>query len=90
VNDPPSVAEFAGYLDKTAAPIDKFFNTHGKVYREQNLKEQLSLMRHDEKLTLLSRNGMLIRRPVLVGDSFLLLGFTASAYEDTLLGSRKG
>ena len=56
-------------------PLKKFFNTSGKLYKEMNLKEKLPAMSEEEQLELLSSNGMLIKRPLLISDKGVCVGF---------------
>ena len=80
--DIPTIEELKSWIPLSGLPIDKFFNTSGQVYREQNYKEKLKTMSEDEKIKALSENGMLIKRPLLVTDSKVLVGFKESAYEE--------
>lgn len=73
--DNPSKKELKEWLSKSTYPIKRFFNTSGKLYRELNLKEKLLEMTEDEKLDLLSTDGMLVKRPIIVGDDIVLVGF---------------
>ena len=82
--DTPSKDELQKIISLSNLDIDKFFNTSGLVYRELNLKEKLKDMSFEEKLTLLSSNGMLIKRPLLVTDDFVLVGFKEKEWEDRL------
>ena len=82
--DTPSKDELQKIISLSNLDIDKFFNTSGLVYRELNLKEKLKDMSFEEKLTLLSSNGMLIKRPILVTDEFALVGFKEKEWEDRL------
>ena len=75
VTDTPRQEELRLWQQKFKIPIKKFFNTSGLKYKELNLKEKLSNMSDDEKIELLSSNGMLIKRPLLVDDNFILIGF---------------
>ncbi|HIH36210.1 MAG TPA: arsenate reductase family protein, partial [Methanosphaera sp.] len=63
----------------------KFFNTSGKIYRENKIKDKLPDMSEDEQLELLSTDGMLVKRPVLVGDDFAVTGFRVKEWEEKLL-----
>lgn len=69
---------------KVGYPIKKFFNTSGLKYKELNLKEKLDTMTEEEKLRLLSSNGMLIKRPLLISDSKILIGFREKEWEENL------
>ena len=73
--DNPSKEELKEWLDRGAYSIKKFFNTSGKIYRELNLKEKLLEMTEEEKLELLSTDGMLVKRPIIVGEDIVLVGF---------------
>ena len=68
--------------------IDKFFNTSGLVYRNGNYKEQLKKMSEEEKLKDLAENPMLIKRPLLVGNNFVLVGFNEKNYQ--IIGEKYG
>lgn len=75
VEDTPSYDELKSWITKSRLDIKKFFNTSGLVYKNMNLKEKLNTMTEDEKIKLLASNGMLIKRPILVGENFVLVGF---------------
>ena len=77
----PSKEELTSFYKKSNLPLKKFFNTSGLLYKEMNLKEKLPSMSEDEMLTLLSTNGKLIKRPLLVGEDFTLVGYKEDAYE---------
>lgn len=85
---PPTKEELKFYLTMSKKDIDKFFNTSGLKYKELNLKMKKATLTLDEKLDLLSTDGMLIKRPLLVGDDFILIGFKEKEYEETL--TKKG
>lgn len=82
VTDTPSQEELRLWQQKFKIPIKKFFNTSGLKYKELNLKEKLSNMSDDEKIELLSSNGMLIKRPLLVDDNFILIGFKEDEWSE--------
>lgn len=65
-------------------PLKKFFNTSGLKYRELQLKDKLPTMSQDEALDILASDGMLVKRPVLVGDDFVLTGFKVKEWEEKL------
>ena len=73
--DNPTNIELKEWLGKSTYPIKKFFNTSGNVYRELNLKDKLPKMTEEEKLELLSTDGMLVKRPIIVGEDTVLVGF---------------
>jgi len=71
----PSKDELKKYIELSKRDIDKCFNTSGLKYRELNLKDKLKKMSTDEKLELLSSDGMLLKRPILVSENVVLFGF---------------
>ncbi len=84
VQDTPTIDELNKWVEAHSLNVDKLFNTSGKVYRELGLKDKLKTMSLYEKLSLLASNGMLIKRPLLVGDDFVLVGFKEAAWEASL------
>lgn len=82
--DNPSVEELESWIEKSGLDINRFFNTSGILYREMGLKDKLADMSEDEKLTILSSDGMLVKRPILVGDDFVLVGFKESQWTEKL------
>lgn len=75
VEDNPSFDELKEWQERSGLPLKKFFNTSGLLYREMQLKEKLPDMSGEEKLKLLATNGMLVKRPLIVGDDMVLIGF---------------
>ena len=73
--DNPSLEELTEWHKKSGLPMKKFFNTSGLLYKSLDLKNKLTNMTDDEMLRLLATDGMLVKRPLLVGDSFVLVGF---------------
>lgn len=71
----PSASELKAWYEKSGLPLKKFFNTSGRLYKELNLKEKLPGMSDQEMIELLATDGMLVKRPVIVGDDFVLVGF---------------
>ena len=65
-------------------PLRKFFNTSGMKYRELNLKDRIPTMSEDELFELLSSDGMIVKRPILVGDDFVLVGFKENEWKAAL------
>ena len=63
------------------APLKKFFNASGLLYKSLDLKNKLLQMTEDEMLQLLSEDGMLVKRPLLIGDDFVLVGFKLPEWE---------
>ena len=77
----PTKEELASFYKKSNLPLKKFFNTSGLLYKEMQLKDKLKDMSEDEMLSLLATNGMLVKRPLLVGDDFVLVGFKKEEVE---------
>ena len=73
--DNPTLDELTEWLKKSGLPLKKFFNTSGLLYKSLDLKSKLPTMTEDEMLKLLASDGMLVKRPLLIGDSFVLVGF---------------
>lgn len=73
--DNPTLAELRDWWQKSGLPLKKLFNTSGLLYKSLDLKNRLSLMSDDEALRLLASDGMLVKRPILIGNDFLLVGF---------------
>ena len=71
----PTVEELTEWHKKSGLPLKKFFNTCGMLYKSLDLKNKLPTMTEDEMLKLLASDGMLVKRPLLVGDGFVLVGF---------------
>ena len=71
----PTLEELTGWYKKSGLPLKKFFNTSGLLYKTLDLKNKLPIMTEDEMLKLLATDGMLVKRPLLVGDDFVLVGF---------------
>lgn len=81
----PTFAQLQDWLGKSELDVKRFFNTSGMRYRELELKDKLPQMSEKEKLELLSTDGMLVKRPVLVGDDFVLVGFREAQWAQKLL-----
>ncbi|MGN0143767.1 MAG: arsenate reductase family protein [Clostridium sp.] len=80
VTDTPSKEELMCWIDRSGLEPRKFFNTSGKVYKELGLKDKVKDMSKEEIAEMLSTNGMLIKRPLLIDDSNILVGFKEEAY----------
>lgn len=78
----PTEKEIKEYLKRSGKEIKKFFNTSGILYRELNLKEKLSSMSQEEMLKLLASNGKLIKRPLIIAEKNVLIGFKEEEWED--------
>ena len=83
--DHPDEAALRKYHAMSGLPLKRFFNTSGIQYREQALSQKLPTMPEDEQFRLLASNGMLVKRPLLVGDDFVLVGFKETEWEERLL-----
>lgn len=81
--DRPTREELAVWVKRSGLPLKKFFNTSGLLYKSLELKSKLPTMSEDEMLTLLASDGMLVKRPLLIGEDFVLVGFKEKEY-DTL------
>ncbi len=75
VSENPTAEEISAWQKMSGLDIKRFFNTSGMKYRELGLKDKLENMGYDEKTSLLGSDGMLVKRPVVVGDDFVLVGF---------------
>ena len=80
----PTVEELRTWWKASGLPLKKFFNTSGMLYRELELKDRLSTMSEEEQLELLASNGMLVKRPILVGNGFVRIGFRQGEWEEKL------
>ena len=77
----PTAEELRGWIAVSGLPVRKFFNTSGLLYKELQLKDKLPGMTEDEMIDLLATNGMLVKRPILVGEDFVLVGFKEAEWE---------
>lgn len=75
VEENPSYDELKKWYEKSGLPLKKFFNTSGLLYREMKLKDKLTSMSEDEQLKLLASNGMLVKRPLMVTEDKVRIGF---------------
>ena len=85
VEDNPQADEIKEWWEKSNLPFKRFFNTSGMKYRELKLKDKLPDMSEEEQFDLLATDGILVKRPILVGDDFVLVGFKVKEWEDKLL-----
>jgi len=85
VEQNPSYEELKEWYKKSGMPLKKFFNTSGKLYKEMNLKDRLKEMSEEEQLRLLSTDGMLVKRPLVVGEGFVLTGFREKEWEEKMV-----
>lgn len=82
--DNPSYAELKEWYEKSGLPLKKFFNTSGMLYKEMQLKDKLTVMSEDEQLKLLATNGMLVKRPLVITDTGVLVGFKEAEWTEKL------
>ena len=80
----PSAEELKAWHQMSGLPLKKFFNTSGMLYKEMKLKDKLPEMNDEEKYALLATDGMLVKRPLVIGDSFVLLGFKEADWQENL------
>lgn len=81
---PPTAGELREWHKKSGLPLRRFFNTSGMLYRSLGLKDKLPDMSEEEQLELLASDGMLVKRPLLITDEKILVGFKESEYSDIL------
>lgn len=84
VEDRPSYDELKEWYQKSGLPLKKFFNTSGLLYKEMNLKDKLPAMSEEEQLKLLATNGMLVKRPLIVSEDAVLVGFREAEWKEKL------
>lgn len=82
--DNPTAEELRGWWQASGLPLKRFFNTSGLQYKALGLKDKLPTMSEDEQLELLATDGMLVKRPILVGEDFVLVGFRPAEWEEKL------
>lgn len=84
VEETPKVEELNEWINKSGKEIKRWFNTSGLKYKELNLKEKLSTMSDEEKIELLASDGMLIKRPLLISNKGIFIGFKEDNWEKLL------
>ncbi len=80
----PATDELKSWFDKSGLPLRRFFNTSGLLYRSLKLKDRLPYLSEDEQLSLLSSDGMLVKRPIVVSGDYVLVGFKESEWAEKL------
>lgn len=80
----PTVEELKAWHEKSGLPLKKFFNTSGLAYKSLGLKDRLPTMSEEEQYQLLASDGMLVKRPLVVGDDFVLVGFREAQWQEKL------
>lgn len=84
VENNPTAEELKSWYEKSGLPLKKFFNTSGLKYKELGLKDKLPNMTEEEQLNLLGTDGMLVKRPLVIGDDFVLIGFKEPQWAEKL------
>lgn len=82
----PSVEELQQWHERSGLPLKRFFNTSGMIYKEMKLKDRLPQMSEEEQIQLLSTDGMLVKRPLVVGGDYVLTGFKEAEWKKKFLG----
>lgn len=85
VEEHPTYEELKEWYEKSGMPLKKLFNTSGNLYKQMNLKDKLKDMSEEEQLKLLATDGMLVKRPLVVGTDFVLTGFREKEWEEKML-----
>ncbi|GAA0817976.1 arsenate reductase family protein [Clostridium tertium] len=80
----PTKEELKDWIAKSGLPINKFFNTSGVLYREMQLKDKVKVLPEDELLDILASNGMLVKRPIVIKDNTVLVGFKEADWIEKL------
>ncbi|MBQ1814950.1 MAG: arsenate reductase family protein [Ruminococcus sp.] len=81
----PTIDELREWYAKSGLPLKRFFNTSGMLYKQMSLKDKLPQMSEEEQLELLSTDGMLVKRPIIINDDTILVGFRQDEWEQKLL-----
>ena len=79
--DNPTYEELKEWYERSGLPLKKFFNTSGQLYRGMELKDKLPTMSEEDQLKLLATDGMLVKRPLVIGEDFVLVGFKESEWK---------
>ena len=81
----PTCEELTAWYKESGLPLKRFFNTSGLLYKSLALKDKLPHMSEEEMLRLLATDGMLVKRPLLIGDGFVLVGFKEAEWKEKVL-----
>ena len=82
--DNPNLEELTTWYNMSGLPLKKFFNTSGLLYKSMELKDKLPTMSEEEQLKLLVTDGMLVKRPLVIGNDFVLVGFKESEWSEKI------
>ena len=85
VEENPTYEELKAWYEKSGLPLKKFFNTSGVLYKEMKLKDKLPGMSEEEQLKLLATDGKLVKRPLVVGEDYVLTGFKEAEWNEKML-----
>ena len=85
IEENPTVEELKAWIPRSGLPVKKFFNTSGLVYKELKLSEKLPAMSEEEQIKLLATNGMLVKRPLVVDEDKVLVGFKETEWKEKLI-----
>lgn len=77
----PTAEELKEWITKSGLPVKKFFNTSGKLYKEMGLKDKLASMSEEEQIELLASNGMIVKRPLIIEEGRVLVGFKEAEWK---------
>lgn len=80
----PTYEELKAWHQMSGLPLKKFFNTSGLIYKDLGLKDKLPTMSEEEQLQLLATDGMLVKRPLVIGDGYVLTGFKEKEWEEKM------
>ena len=81
----PATEELADWIAKSGLPVNRFFNTSGLLYKEQNIKDKIKILSEKELINILASNGMMIKRPILLSNDTVLVGFKEEEWSEKLL-----
>lgn len=85
----PTKVELTEWLPKSGLPISKFFNTNGLLYKENNMKDKVKLLSQNELIEVLASNGLMVKRPILIVDERVLVGFNENDWSDLFVKKDK-
>lgn len=82
--DNPNRDELAAWIKRSGLPISRFFNTSGRIYKDNNLKEKVKSAPDSELIDILASNGMVVKRPLIISEDFVLVGFNEEEWAEKL------